>query len=353
MSGGAPPPAERAWHPWRDLPFAPGPATGLAYPADAERFHVEELPLYPASGEGEHLYLEIEKRDIDTPYLAGLIAERLELPRGSVGWAGRKDRRATARQRLSVPRQGSEGRLGLLADPRFRVLSATPHRNKLRLGHLAGNRFRLFLRGEAELAALEAALAALGAAGMPNYFGPQRFGRDGENHLRGRQALLGPAGRRGRAQEFLHSAYQAALFNRVCAARQGEAAALAAGDLAHIHGHGAVFPVLDAAAEAPRAARLEISATGPLPGKRMLVPQGEPGRLEAELLAAGGWEPAFAARLRGGRRPLRVPVQELGLEAGEGGVWLHCVLPPGSYASVLLACLGLLTPVGLAVAEDE
>jgi len=330
-----------SWHPWRDLRFAAGPAAHLAYPADAERFHVEELPLYPASGEGEHLYLEIEKRDIDTPRLANLIAERLDLSPGSVGWAGRKDSHATARQRFSVPREGSEGRLELLADPRFRVLSAQLHRNKLRLGHLAGNRFRLFLRGEADPAALEVALARLRAEGLPNYFGPQRFGGDGENHLRGRQALAGGRFRKGRAQEFLFSAFQAALFNRVCAARQGEAAALAAGDLAYIHGHGAVFPVLDAEAEAARAARLEISPTGPLPGKRMLAPTGEPGRLEADLLAAGGWEPDFAGRLRGGRRPLRVPVRELAASAAEGGVWLELTLPPGSYASVLLACLGL------------
>jgi tRNA pseudouridine13 synthase len=332
------------WHPWRDLHFAPGPAAALAYPADAERFHVEELPLYPASGEGEHLYLDIEKRDIDTPRLAGLIADRLGLSPGSVGWAGRKDSRATARQRLSVPREGSEGRLDLLADPRFRVLSAQLHRNKLRLGHLAGNRFRLFLRGEAEPAAFAAGLERLRAEGMPNYFGPQRFGADGDNHRRGRQALAAAGQRKGRAQEFLFSAYQAALFNRVCAARQGEAAALAEGDLAYIHGHGAVFPVLDAQAEAPRAARLEISATGPLPGKRMLAPQGEPGRLESELLAAGGWEPGFAARLRGGRRPLRVPVGELQASAGEGGLWVAFTLPPGCYASVLLACLGLGVP---------
>lgn len=332
------------WHPWRDLRFAPGPAAALAYPADAERFHVEELPLYPASGEGEHLYLDIEKRDLDTPRLAGIIADRLGLSPGSVGWAGRKDSRATARQRLSVPREGSEGRLELLADPRFRVLSALPHRNKLRLGHLAGNRFRLFLRGEADPSALAAGLERLRLEGLPNYFGPQRFGGDGDNHRRGRQALAAAGLRKGRAQEFLFSAYQAALFNRVCAARQGEAAALADGDLAYIHGHGAVFPVLDAQAEAARAARLEISATGPLPGKRMLEPVGEPGRIEAEALVAGGWESAFAARLRGGRRPLRVPVGELASREGEGGFWLEFTLPPGSYASVLLACLGLGVP---------
>ena len=344
--------AETPWHPWRDLRFAAGPAASLAYPADAERFFVEELPLYPASGEGEHLYLDIEKRDIDTPRLAALIAERLGLSPGSVGWAGRKDRNATARQRLSVPREGSEGRLEALVDPRFRVLSAQAHRNKLRLGHLAGNRFRLFLRGEADSDAFAAALARLAAAGLPNYFGPQRFGSDGENHLRGRQAMAAGHRRKGRAQEFLFSAYQAALFNRVCAARQGEAAALAEGDLAYIHGHGAVFPVLVAEEEAARAARLEISATGPLPGKRMLAPTGEPGRLEAALLAAGGWELAFAARLRGGRRPLRVPVGELAAEPAEGGIWLAFTLPPGSYASVLLACLGLGVPAAGPGDED-
>lgn len=335
------------WHPWRDLRFpADGPGAGLAYPADAERFHVEELPLYPACGEGEHLYLDIEKRDIDTPLLALLIAERLGIAPAAVGWAGRKDRRATARQRLSVPLAAAAGRLESLADPRFRVLSAQPHRNKLRLGHLAGNRFRLRLVGEADGALIEGELGHLRVEGLPNFYGPQRFGADGQNHLRGLSALAGGGLRRGRAQEFLLSAFQAALFNRVCAARQGPAAALAAGDLAYLHGRGAIFRVEDAEAAAPRAERLEISATGPLPGGHMLEPTGEPGALEAALLAAGGWRPEFAARLRGGRRPLRVPVGDLRLEPVAGGFWLAFSLPPGSYASVLLATLGIGVPAG-------
>lgn len=341
------------WHPWRDLRFpAGGPGAGLAYPDDADCFHVEELPLYPACGEGEHLYLEIEKRDLDTPRLALIIAERLGIAPAAVGWAGRKDRRATARQRLSVPRAAAAGRLEDLADSRFRVLSALPHRNKLRLGHLAGNRFRLLLRGEADGAALQGALARFAANGLPNFYGPQRFGADGENHSRGLAALAGGRLRRGRAQEFLLSAYQAALFNRVCAARQGEAAALAEGDLAYLHGRGAVFLVEDAAAERERAERLEISATGPLPGKHMLAPTGEPGALEEALLAAGGWRPEFAAALRGGRRPLRVPVGTPELEPVPGGYRLAFDLPPGSYASVLLALLGIgVTASGVGDAE--
>ena len=281
-----------------------------------------------------------------------LIA-RLGLPAASVGWAGRKDRNATARQRLSVPRRESEGRLDALEDPRLRLLGASPHRNKLRLGHLRGNRFRLLLRGSAPLGPLREALDALVATGMPNYFGPQRFGLEGDNHQRGRALLGTPNARRGRAQRFLHSAFQSSLFNRVCAARAAAGPGLLDGDLAWIHAKGAVFRVEDLSAEAPRAERLEISASGPLPGRQMLLPADAAGELEARELALGGWREEFGRQLRGGRRPLRIPLLEASLEAYDEGAQLTVTLPPGSYASVLLACLGLRVPAGGRDSEED
>ncbi len=331
------------WRPWNDLPLPPQRAE-LAYPGDPDRFHVEEIPLYEPSGEGEHLYILIEKRGIDTPALVGLIAERLGIPAGALGWAGRKDRHATARQWLSLPRVTAEPRLKELADPSFEILEARPHRNKLRLGHLRGNRFRLRLTGRADQVELEAALAAIKVGGLANYFGAQRFGREGDNHLRGAEQLGAESagGRRGRGRrvKFMQSAYQSALFNRVCAARQ-DGGGLMAGDLAWIHAKGAVFRVEDPAAEAERHEALEISPSGPLPGGKMMQPDREAGELESGLLEAGGWHPEFADLLRGGRRPLRVPLAEASLTPLEDGFELRCVLPPGSYASVLLALLGV------------
>ena len=336
-----------SWHPWLDLPF-PDLRPGLLYPGDVESFAVREIPLYEPCGEGEHFYLEVEKRDIDTPALVWLLAATLGIRPDAVGWAGRKDRRATARQWLSLPRQATEPRLRELADldPRFDILQARPHRNKLRLGHLRGNRFRLLLRGDADPAPLSLLLTELREQGMPNYFGPQRFGAAGDNHLRGR-ALLGPGGggrrARGRGARFLAGAFQAALFNRICAERRPrpDQPRLMAGDLAWIHGKGAVFRVEDPALESARAEALEISPSGPLPGRRMTAPAGEAGALERSLLSAGGWEESMGKALTGGRRPLQVPLGESSLSAVPGGLQLEFFLPPGSYASVLLALLGI------------
>jgi tRNA pseudouridine13 synthase len=331
------------WHPWTDLPLPPL-RTELAYPGDPESFRVEEIPLYEPCGEGEHLYILVEKRGIDTPALVELIAQRLGIPAGALGWAGRKDRHSTARQWLSLPRVTAEPRLKELADPRFEILAARPHRNKLRMGHLLGNRFRLRLAGKADEAVLAAAFAQIEAGGLPNYFGAQRFGREGDNHLRGAEQLAAEAagGRRGRGRrvKFMQSAFQSALFNRVCAARQATGSLLA-GDLAWIHAKGAVFRVEDPEQEAARYEAMEISPSGPLPGGKMMEPDREAGELELELLVAGGWRPEFASILRGGRRPLRVPLTGATLTTEEGGFELCCVLPPGSYASVLLALLGV------------
>jgi len=329
--------------PWHDLPLPPI-RSELAYPGDPESFHVEEIPLYEPCGEGEHLYLKIEKRGIDTPALVNLLSRSLGVPTGAIGWAGRKDRHATSRQWISLPRQGVEQRMAEFSDPAVTVLESRPHRNKLRMGHLRGNRFRLLLRGEADIVELRGILEGVRSRGMPNYFGPQRFGRQGDNHLRGRELL--ESGRRGRGREarFLHSAFQSALFNRVCAERAGMEWELLTGDLAWIHAKGAVFRVEDPEAERARGEALEISPSGPMPGKKMMEPAAEAGELEARLMEEEGWSAGFAGELRGGRRPLRVPVEALTLEPASGGYSLGCVLPSGSYASVLLALLGVRAP---------
>ena len=330
------------WHPVTGaLPRRRGGPAGLAYPSGSDCFAVEELPLYEACGEGEHLYLTIEKRDIDTPELLRRLGAALGLPPREIGWAGLKDARAMARQRVSVPRRAAEGRLPVLGDESYRVLDARAHRNKLRAGHLAGNRFRLLLRGETDPDAFAADLALLARGGLPNYFGFQRFGRGADNHHEGERLLRRGSRGRGRRERFLISAYQASLFNRVVVERLGALGTLLTGDLAWIHGKGAVFAVEDATREAARAARLEISHSGPLPGRRMSCPTGEAGELEERLLAEAGWQESFATLLTGGRRPLRVPVDGVRWEGEAGALRLEFTLPPGSYASVLLAELGV------------
>jgi len=156
-------------------------------PAD---FQVEEIPLYEPCGEGEHTYLRVEKTGISTFEAVRKIAQALGLSPADVGYAGLKDARAVTRQTLSVPRVPPEEALRLDL-PEVRVLWAKRHRNKLKVGHLVGNRFTIRVRevGPEALPLCQAVLAVLSRRGVPNFFDIQRFGRRGNTHLMG-QALV-------------------------------------------------------------------------------------------------------------------------------------------------------------------
>ncbi|HEY5974921.1 MAG TPA: tRNA pseudouridine(13) synthase TruD, partial [Geobacteraceae bacterium] len=156
-------------------------------PAD---FQVIELPLYEPSGSGEHTYALVEKEGLTTLELLRRLAGELGIAERELGYAGLKDARGITRQTVSIPRVEPE-RVLSLAIPKVRILNAVRHGNKLRLGHLAGNRFRIRIReplpGSEKIA--EATLTILAARGVPNFFGEQRYGVQGNSHLIG-QALL-------------------------------------------------------------------------------------------------------------------------------------------------------------------
>ncbi len=307
-----------------------------------EDFRVEEVPLFALSGEGEHTYVQIEKIGRTTEEVARALARAAGVRPRDVGYAGRKDRFAVAIQWLSVPGLAPESATQLSL-PGSTVLAAVRHSRKLRTGQLAGNRFDLRLRGIAPQAAAEASakLADLVARGLPNRFGGQRFGRDGDNAEQGRRVLLGEQRVRDRRHaRFLASAYQALVFNAVLAARPEALDRVETGDVAVVHASGGLFLVDDVVAEQPRADRFEISATGPIFGNRYEEPSGAPGQRERAILEEHGVAEALAAarglRLPGGRRALRIQPAEASLESFPDGLRLRCVLPPGSYATVLV-----------------
>ena len=315
-----------------------------------EDFVVEELPLYPPGGTGEHTWVEIEKRLRTTEEVAAELAVAAGVDAGRVGWAGRKDREAVTRQWLSVPGLLPARAESLVGDG-WRVLRAAAHGERLRLGELVGNRFHVVVRdvdGAAAGAAAER-LAAIARDGLPNYFGEQRFGRDEGNAERGAALLRGEAVAGGRRQQRLYlSALQSAIFNDVLRARPAPPHELLPGDLALVHTSGALLlagsPALPPAAWRDRTARFEVSPTGPLVGHKMRAPRGE--ALARERAAAGRfavpWIPELP-RLRGhllpgGRRPLRVRIAEATHRRLDGdALELSFVLPPGAYATVLVA----------------
>jgi len=324
-----------------------------AEPAD---FVVEELPLYEPLGEGEHVYVRLRREGWTTFELARRLGALFDLPSRAVGVAGRKDKHARVTQTFSLHmHKGEPGELATrIADELpVEVLDARRHANKLKRGHLLGNRFTVRITDVAELdtaqARSQAVCAALEQRGLPNYYGPQRFGMDGGNVERAERLLERLARGRGRKRHsdrdrLMLSAWQAELFNRWLALRirRGDFQELAPGDLAHKEGTGGLFLVEDIERERPRFLRREITYTGPMFGARMRRPSGRPDELEREVLAAALDAAPFdegtlgLAGLDGTRRVGRIAPRNLSIAAVAGGLAVTFELPKGSYATTLL-----------------
>ena len=331
-----------------------------------EDFIVEEIDGFEASGNGEHLLLTIEKRAINTVFVARRIAQWAGVAESAVGYAGIKDRHALTRQRFTVQLPGREAPgLDLLAfedttsGEALRVLDAVRHSRKLPRGALAGNRFVLTLRdvrGEHE--AIEARLQAIRDRGVPNAFGGQRFGHGGGNIGK---ALAMFSGRRVRREErsMLLSAARSELFNRVLAARvaAGNWDKGLDGEVWMLDGSRSVFgpqphdPELDA-----RLAAFDIHPTAPLWGRGELRSQDRARELETaaldEPVALRLRQGLEAAGLRQERRATRLRAEGLAWSwPGDGALRLAFALPPGSYATSVLIELGTVQDAAAAVGD--
>lgn len=311
-----------------------------------EDFTVEEIQLFPLDGEGAHTYLWIEKRERTSDEIWKALAAVLDLPQREVGYAGRKDRHAVTRQWFSIP-ASHEPRLDPMPEPEgWRILERVRHSQRLRVGQLAGNRFRLTVRnvGSEELDTAEENLRRIHARGLPNRYGQQRFGRDGHNAERGLEILRQDRLRGDRRRAWLMvSALQSEVFNRVLARREVPVWELLPGDLAWSHCNETLLPVDDPSAFAERAESFELSPTGPMFGTKMRRPSGVVAALEAEVMEEMGiGRPGRlplprGLKLYGERRPLRIVVEELSWRSTDAGsLELELRLPAGAYATVLL-----------------
>ncbi|MFZ9010601.1 MAG: tRNA pseudouridine(13) synthase TruD [Anaerohalosphaeraceae bacterium] len=341
---------------YRPLPLLTREIDGIGgdiktIPAD---FVVEEIPQYAFCGEGTHVYAFVQKKNMSTQDMLNRVARSVGVRTLDVGYAGRKDARAITRQWISIEHI-DPAKLSELESPKLKVLEVTRHTNKLKVGHLQGNRFCIRLRNlnrpvQEAVPIAAAVMDTLSAKGVPNYFGPQRFGYRGDSHLLGGAVvkkntqdfydiLLGrpelapddefvPARQlyeKGLYEESFYewhsafgdhrkalktlvrlngntnrafrqfdkhllrlfvAAWQSDLFNRVLAARMPGIDTLLDGDMAYKHANGASFCVEDAAAEQARCDGFEISPTGPLVGKRMKKLSGPAGEIENPLLDA-------------------------------------------------------------------
>lgn len=344
------------------LPLAFGePVLSAAIRTVPEDFQVDELSAFEATGEGEHLLLEIRKRGANTVAVAKGLAQWADIPEMGVSYAGQKDRHAVTRQRFSVhlPKRVSPD-IATLESDEIHVVSATWHNRKLQRGALAGNRFRLVLRDvQGDAAAIDARLQTIAARGLPNWFGEQRFGRDGGN-VPAALAMFG--GRRVRQDQrsMLLSAARSALFNRVLAARveQGNWDRPLEGEVWMLDGSRSVFgpePMSEVLAE--RLARFDIHPSGPLWGVGEVRSTGEALALESAALAD---EQALALRaglegagLKQERRSLRLRPELLQHQWLQPDVLeISFALPPGCYATAVLHELGTITDASQALAAS-
>jgi tRNA pseudouridine13 synthase len=311
-----------------------------------EDFVVDEVPLYPHSGEGEHCYVRVEKRGFTTPAMLRAITRAAGVDERDVGYAGLKDKHAVTRQWLSLPAKARPPAEWQLPED-IRVLEHTRHSNKLRTGHLLGNRFRITLDAP-DTSALETASAiaeTLRARGLYNYFGGQRFGRRGDG-LGQAIAWLRAGGKTHGVPRFLGKLYpsviQAEVFNRYFSARRALGLdRLLAGEVVRLDGAGAMFSVEDPEREAPRLTSGDIHLTGPIFGPKARPASQDAAALERAVIEELGLSGAALEQLGrlapGTRRDLIAPVTDLSLSwAAVGRLAVEFSLPSGSYATEVI-----------------
>lgn len=333
-----------------DLPFAHGgpPLRGIMR-ASAEDFFVDEDLGFAPDGHGEHVFLRVEKRGANTDWVARELARYARIAPDAVSYAGLKDRHALTRQTFSVHLPGKQAEPDWLAleHAEFRVLEAARHERKLKRGALKGNYFKIILRGiEGDRAAADARVAAIAAHGVPNYFGEQRFGREGGNVAQARAMFAGRRVERDK-RSFLLSAARSQIFNDVLAARVERAVwdTPLDGEIWSLAGSRSWFgpePFNDVLAE--RLARADIHPSGPLWGQGEPPTQGDAGALEREIGAANSDLAAglASARMDQERRPLRLMPKDLKWRwLDDAALELSFELPAGAYATVVVRELAM------------
>ena len=321
------------------------PGVGGQLKAEPSAFVVEEIPVYDASGEGSHLYVSLTREGWTTRKVVEALADLYGIDRGAVGYAGMKDRHARCTQTFSLPNLQPQDAQRIQDELPFTVNWARCHGNKLKVGHLLGNRFTITVTDlsvgpDAARARVAAIAEAIARRGLPNFFGAQRFGIDGQNVARGRAAFLGNGPREKWLSRLLISAYQSHLFNSYLAQRmeRGSFGQLLDGDVCKKADTGGMFEVDDPATEQPRFERGEIAYTGPIFGKKMWAAARDAAGLENAILAEAGLSDKELRRCRsdGSRRPARLWLPDIALAVDPTGLQATFSLPKGAYATVVM-----------------
>jgi tRNA pseudouridine13 synthase len=330
--------------------FLGAPETSGVIRSCPEDFVVEEIPRVTPEGEGSHLWLWVEKRSANTDWVARELAKIAGCPHRDVGYAGLKDRHAVTRQWFSVPaRDDTEQQFADIEVEGVEVREHRRHTRKLKRGTLNGNRFQLVIRElQGDREQLDQKLQKIRTNGVPNYFGPQRFGHGGRNVEKGLDLLQKRVRLQRNKRSIYLSALRSFLFNHVLAerVRSGTWNTMMDGDLAMLNGTQSIFPceIPDEEIE-DRCKRLDIHPTGPLPGENGTQPTASAAALEQEVLEA--WpelvEVLVSQRVQASRRALRLFPADLQWNIAAEDIELAFTLPPGAYATMVLRELVLVT----------
>ena len=326
-------------------------------------FVVEEIPLYEFSGEGEHLILFVRKKGLSTSEMIGQFARYLNIKNRDIGYAGLKDKHAMTKQYISI-HKSHEAALENFNLENIKIISKAYHNNKLKIGHLKGNRFYIKLKkvNPTSAAKIDEALKNIGQVGMPNFFGYQRFGNDGDNHVLGEKLAKGEARERNpRVKKLLINAYQSHLFNLWLSRRleinslvssfepseiesllnmpndevkkmkaQKHPFKLINGDIMEHYPHGKLFDFESDANDLIRFDGREISVTGLLCGKKVRLSSGVAGEIEKEFNdeinedGARRFAWIYPTEVEGRFNPVEAQYE------------MNFTLPKGSYATVLI-----------------
>ena len=294
------------------------------------------------SGEGEHDYLWVEKTGNNTQWVVEQLARHAGVPQRDVGFAGMKDRHAVTYQWFSVRRAADIDWSAFSVDG-VRILEQQRHRRKLKRGAHKGNSFRIALRAAAiaeHRARIDERLSVISQFGVPNYFGEQRFGRDGNNIKLCKRVFAGQKMSRAKRGIAL-SAARSLIFNAILEQRVRDASwqTILPGELANLDGSGSVFTVDDVTPElVARCIEQDIHPSASLWGEDSPRAALQVAELEAAVadslseISAG----IVSARMAAASRALRLRVSNLKWEQLPAVLWLEFELVKGGYATAVL-----------------
>ena len=340
---------------------------------NADDFVVRELPLYSFSGQGEHLIIEIAKKDMTTQEALRALSDATGVKLREFGYAGLKDKQGMTTQFVSMPRK-FEANLANFSHEKMKILSTAAHENKLRVGHLRANNFFIRLKKvmPSEVVKLENAIKTLDESGFANYFGYQRFGKFGDNAASGQELLKsgtlnGKRLKNPKMSEFLISAYQSELFNRWLSKRveisrfaqdfslaelgeiykfipreelkslkaQRRFFKLIAGEVLGHYPHGKCFLCEDLDAEGARFDDRDITSCGLIAGAKAYEAQGSARMVEDQIFAQAN---EYKAKMTGSRRFAWCYLEDASYKYNEEKehFTMNFTLQKGSYATVVL-----------------